>query len=100
MQIVALILWMIVFTKKLFLWVWLWQLKEYHIGRFKAHFHTEKGKKLIRTKIVFLKLFVLIGLFFRTILFSYLTVIVFFRGGCVWLWWGVLCLWTYSINNS
>jgi len=78
MQIVALILWMIVFTKKLFLWIWLWQLKEYHIGRFKAHFHTEKGKKLIRAKIVFLKLFVLIGLFFRTILFSYLTVIVFF----------------------
>ena len=33
---------------KLFLfWLWLWQLKEYHLGRFKAHFETQKIKKII-----------------------------------------------------
>jgi UDP-N-acetylmuramoyl-tripeptide--D-alanyl-D-alanine ligase len=28
----------LVFLKLLFFWLWLWQLKEYHIGRFVAHF--------------------------------------------------------------
>jgi len=28
----------LIFLKLLFFWLWLWQLKEYHIGRFVAHF--------------------------------------------------------------
>ncbi|MBI2624924.1 MAG: hypothetical protein HYW70_01135 [Candidatus Nealsonbacteria bacterium] len=36
------------FWLKCFLfWLWLWQLKEYHIGRFLAHFETQKVKKFI-----------------------------------------------------
>jgi len=34
------ILWLILMIKSLFFWVWLWQLKEYHWGRFKAYFET------------------------------------------------------------
>lgn len=33
--------------KKFFFWLWLWQLKEYHLGRFKAHFETQKIKKIL-----------------------------------------------------
>ena len=37
----------IVFTERLFFWLWLWQLKNYHLKRFIDHFRTQKGKKLI-----------------------------------------------------
>ena len=50
------ILWLIVFTKKLLFWVWLWQLKEYHVGRFKAHFQTEKGKRIINNRLLIRKI--------------------------------------------
>ncbi len=46
-KIVITILWFFVFTKLLIFWVWLWQLKEYHLGRFKAHFETQKTRKII-----------------------------------------------------
>ena len=41
------IIWFLLFAKALFFWLWLWQLKEYHFGRFKAHFETQKIKKII-----------------------------------------------------
>ena len=41
------IFWSVVFVKKLLFWVYLWQLKEYHIGRFRDHLRTYKGKRLI-----------------------------------------------------
>lgn len=41
-----LIIWFLVFTKLFVFWVWLWQLKEYHWGRLKAHFETQASKKL------------------------------------------------------
>jgi UDP-N-acetylmuramoyl-tripeptide--D-alanyl-D-alanine ligase len=47
MKIFITILWFLLLTKCLFFWLWLWQLKEYHFGRFRAHFETQKGKKLI-----------------------------------------------------
>ena len=46
MKIFIAIIWFFVFTKLFFFWVWLWQLKEYHWGRFKAHFETQKLRKL------------------------------------------------------
>jgi len=58
------ILWLIVFTKKLFFWVYLWQLKEYHIGRFQDHFRTYKGKKLILNYLLLVKILVLLGIVF------------------------------------
>jgi len=46
MRIFITILWFLLFTKCLFFWFWLWQLKEYHFGRFRAHFEAQKVKKL------------------------------------------------------
>jgi len=40
-------IWLIVFIKQLLFWLWLWQLKEYHRGRFKAHFEAQKIKKIV-----------------------------------------------------
>ena len=37
----------LVFTKLFIFWLWLWQLKEYHLGRFKAHFETQKIRKFV-----------------------------------------------------
>lgn len=36
-----------VFIKFLLFWLWLWQLKEYHLGRFFAHFETQKIRKIV-----------------------------------------------------
>ena len=56
-------LWFIVFLKKLFFWVYLWQLKEYHLGRFRDHFRTYKGRKLILNYLLLVKILVLLGIF-------------------------------------
>ena len=53
-------LWFIRVTKAILFWLCLWQLKEYHVGRFLDHFRTEKGKKLLFNLPVALK----IALFF------------------------------------
>ncbi|MBZ9571995.1 UDP-N-acetylmuramoyl-tripeptide--D-alanyl-D-alanine ligase [Patescibacteria group bacterium] len=55
--------WFISKTKIFLFYLYLWQLKEYHIGRFRAHFQTEKGKELIFNPLIFLKI-VLILIFF------------------------------------
>lgn len=47
MKIFVTILWFLIFLKTLFFWVWLWQLKEYHFGRLRAHFETQRLKKII-----------------------------------------------------
>ncbi len=49
MKILVTILWCFVFIRALFFWLWLWQLKEYHWGRFRAHFEAQKVRKLIST---------------------------------------------------
>ena len=41
------VVWFLVFLKLLLFWLWLWQLKEYHFGRFFAHFETQWFKKII-----------------------------------------------------
>lgn len=40
-------LWFLIFLKLLLFWLWLWQLKEYHLGRLKAHFESQAFKKII-----------------------------------------------------
>ncbi len=37
----------LIFVKLLFFWLWLWQLKEYHVGRFLAHFKEGQALKKI-----------------------------------------------------
>src|SRR3989344_8486982 len=56
------LLWLIIFTKKLLFWVYLWQLKEYHVGRFIDHFQTYKGKKLIFNYLLPIKVLTLLGM--------------------------------------
>jgi len=51
--------WFIRETKAILFWHYLWQLKEYHIGRFIDHFRTEKGKRIFLNTLFFLKIFLL-----------------------------------------
>lgn len=53
-------LWSIRTTKNILFYLYLWQLKEYHVGRFIDHFRTEKGKKVLLNYIVFAKIICLI----------------------------------------
>lgn len=62
MRYLITLLWLVIFTKKLFFWVYLWQLKEYHIGRFLDHFQTYKGKKLIFNYLLLIKASTLLGI--------------------------------------
>lgn len=55
-------------VKQILFWVYLWQLKQYHRGRFFDHFKTQKGKRLLLhplqiSKIILL-VFSLLGIFF------------------------------------
>lgn len=54
------LLWIFEFSKKLFFWLGLWQLKEYHWARFFDHFRTFKGKKLIFRPLNLVKLLVIL----------------------------------------
>jgi len=47
MYILLSTLWFIWILKYVLFWLYLWQLKDYHIARFIDHFRTHKGKKLI-----------------------------------------------------
>ncbi|MFH1657249.1 MAG: UDP-N-acetylmuramoyl-tripeptide--D-alanyl-D-alanine ligase [bacterium] len=62
-------LWFVRGVKTILFWLYLWQLKEYHIGRFIAHFRTEKGKRLLINKRLALKVFSLLVLGFCWYLF-------------------------------
>lgn len=53
------ILWLIRETKAILFYLYLWQLKEYHIGRFLDHFRTEKGKQLIFNKLLIFNIFLI-----------------------------------------
>lgn len=46
MQIVT-IIWFLIFAKLLLFWLWLWQLKEYRLDRFQAHFESQGVRKII-----------------------------------------------------
>lgn len=81
--------WFIWELKYILFWLYLWQLKEYHIGRFGDHFRTHKGKKLIFSINQILKLVLLFGLFlldsyakeiiFVLFLFYFVESVLFFR---------------------
>ncbi|MBI2113335.1 MAG: UDP-N-acetylmuramoyl-tripeptide--D-alanyl-D-alanine ligase [Candidatus Wildermuthbacteria bacterium] len=48
--------WLLHTAKSISFWLYLWQLKNYHIGRFIDHFRTEQGKRLFLNPSVFAKL--------------------------------------------
>jgi len=78
--------WFLILTKKLFFWLWLWQLKDYHLWRFREHFETEKGKKLILNWLNFIKLGVIFGLFLFFPIFIFPLFFLFFSEAGLTLW--------------
>lgn len=56
-------LWVVWEIKYILFWIYLWQLKEYHFGRFADHFRTHKGKKLLFDFFQIFKLFSILALF-------------------------------------
>ncbi|PIP23112.1 MAG: hypothetical protein COZ91_00975 [Candidatus Nealsonbacteria bacterium CG_4_8_14_3_um_filter_39_7] len=56
--------WLIRTAKAGLFWIYLWQLKEYHLGRFLAHFQTEKGQKIFFNKLFLIKILLAVGIFF------------------------------------
>jgi UDP-N-acetylmuramoyl-tripeptide--D-alanyl-D-alanine ligase len=87
----ALIISFLVLTKALFFWLWLWQLKEYHCRRFKAHFETQPVQKLLSSfwrikfpkltkKTLFIILYSLV-LEFILLVYSLLLPVYLFYGG-------------------
>jgi UDP-N-acetylmuramoyl-tripeptide--D-alanyl-D-alanine ligase len=58
---IILFFWFFKEVKSFLFWSYLWQLKNYHIGRFLAHFDTYNGKKIIRNWWLFFKCFVFLG---------------------------------------
>jgi len=51
--------WFIRTIKVVLFYFYFWQLKEYHIGRFKDHLRTYKGRKLIINNLILVKLIIL-----------------------------------------
>ncbi|MBX4201024.1 UDP-N-acetylmuramoyl-tripeptide--D-alanyl-D-alanine ligase [Candidatus Parcubacteria bacterium] len=79
-------LWLARTIKFVLFWIYLWQLKEYHIPRFIDHFRTHKGKKLIfnpllLVKIILLPLLLLNTLFGWVLLGMYLAETLLFLYG-------------------
>jgi UDP-N-acetylmuramoyl-tripeptide--D-alanyl-D-alanine ligase len=70
-------LWFIRTTKSILFWFYLWQLKEYHTGRFLDHFRTEKGKKLFLNKILLFKI-ICIPIFFVYPLFVFFVLFIIY----------------------
>jgi UDP-N-acetylmuramoyl-tripeptide--D-alanyl-D-alanine ligase len=56
-KIILSLFWLIETIKNTFFFLYLWQLKEYHLGRFISHFNTEKGRNLLSNPLIFLKIF-------------------------------------------
>ncbi|MBM3206005.1 MAG: hypothetical protein FJZ43_00040 [Candidatus Staskawiczbacteria bacterium] len=59
------IFWIARTFRNVLFWVYLWQLKEYHIDRFIDHFRTKKGKKIFINYLYLLKVALLVLLIFR-----------------------------------
>ena len=59
------IFWIARTFRNVLFWVYLWQLKEYHIDRFIDHFRTKKGKKIFINYLYLLKVVLLVLLIFN-----------------------------------
>lgn len=70
-------LWFVRETKVLLFWIYLWQLKEYHIGRFLVHFETERGKRLIFSTLNIIKILFLFSFFIFSPAFPFLLLILY-----------------------
>ncbi|MFZ3054362.1 MAG: Mur ligase family protein [Minisyncoccales bacterium] len=59
----VLFFWLFKEIKSFLFWTYLWQLKNYHIGRFLAHFDTSAGKKIFNGWTSYFKYIIFIALF-------------------------------------
>lgn len=57
-------LWFLRETRANLFWLYLWQLKEYHLARFIDHFRTERGRKLLFGPLVISKIIILVYAYF------------------------------------
>ena len=87
-------LWFVWEIKCVLFWLYLWQLKDYHVGRFFDHFRTHKGRKLIFSFTLISKLVLFILFLFWGGLFIYLFSILLL------LYLGELVLFLRSIFNK
>ena len=70
-------LWLARTIKFVLFWIYLWQLKEYHIGRFIDHFSTDKGKTLVFGAISIVKLILLIFLLIDSVFLTLVFYVLF-----------------------
>jgi len=71
------LLWFVRTIKFVLFWVYLWQLKSYHVGRFIDHFRTHKGKTLIFNQLLLIKI-ILLFLVFVSPVFIYVLAFIYF----------------------
>src|SRR3989344_4522781 len=67
---IIIFLWLVRTIKAVLFWIYLWQLKEYHIGRFVDHFRTHKGKKLIFNFLLGIKIVLFPLIFIKPLFFA------------------------------
>jgi UDP-N-acetylmuramoyl-tripeptide--D-alanyl-D-alanine ligase len=84
-KIIFLFFWIFSFNRKFLFWLYLWQLKEYHFGRFFDHFRTEKGKRIFLNGLIFLKVLIIVcsvlfvKVFYLAFLIFFLEFLFFFK---------------------
>lgn len=54
--IVLVVFWFLRTVRQILFWLYLWQLKEYHVGRFWDHFRTAQGKQIFLNPLLVAKL--------------------------------------------
>lgn len=92
MQILAIIVfftavfWAIKQLKAVLFWLYLWQLKDYHLSRFIAHFSTAKGRQIFINKAYLSKVFLAL-VFFAATAFNFLS------------WWSLVLLSLFGIES-
>jgi len=70
-------LWFFRTTKVILFYLYLWQLKEYHTGRFLDHFRTEKGKQLLFNKLNILKIILFFSFFAVPLLLFFVVAVLY-----------------------
>lgn len=71
------VFWFLRTLKAALFWIYLWQLKEYHVGRFLDHFRTHQGRKIFINFFLLLKILLLILLLSNFVLASYILLFLY-----------------------
>jgi UDP-N-acetylmuramoyl-tripeptide--D-alanyl-D-alanine ligase len=73
-------LWFLVVFRNSLFYLYLWQLKEYHTGRFLDHFNTAKGRSLILNPFNYLRIFIIAIYFPAPLLTFFASFLLYFFG--------------------